>query len=48
MTENADALKKKLDARGVVYGPDLLRLLGTLAAKERGNLEEAVAIKQQL
>lgn len=48
MTEKADALKQKLDARGVIYGPDLLRQLGTLAAKERGNLEEALAFKQQL
>lgn len=48
MVEKADSLKGVLDRRGFIYGPDMLRMLGTLAAKDKKNLEEALTYKQQL
>lgn len=48
MVEKADSLKQVLDQRGFIYGPDILRTLGTLAAKDKKNLEEALTYKQQL
>ena len=41
-------MKAKLDANNFVYSPELLKMLGILAARDKRNLDEALIYKRQL
>ena len=48
MVEKADALKKLLDSQGFIYNFGNLKGLGIMAARDNGNLEEALEYLHQL
>ena len=48
MVDKAMSVKASLDEEGFIYQEHMLSRLGLMAARDRGNLTEALQYKQQL